>query len=63
MTTLETISITANDKEAIAKKKEVIENLLENLTDNAFLNILYPKINKNPKFFVDLSNNPLIKML
>lgn len=63
MTTLETVTISANDKQTAAKKLAVIENVLEKLPDDVFINVLYPKIQKDPNFLAKVMNNPLVKML
>lgn len=57
------ITIEASDDRNAEKIKEVLQNVAANISENAFCNILYPKIQKNPAFFQKVANNPLIKML
>ena len=42
-----TFEITADNEENAKKKIIVIKNLLENVSENAFTNVLYGKIQKN----------------
>lgn len=57
------ITIEASDDSNAEKIKEVLQNVAANISENAFCNVLYPKIQKNPAFFQKVANNPLIKML
>jgi hypothetical protein len=57
------LTIEASNEQNAEKIKEVLLNVTENISENAFCNVLYPKIQKNPAFFEKVANNPLIKML
>lgn len=57
------ITINADNEENAKKKVVVINNMLENISDNAFCEILYKKIQQDPQFFKKVANSPLIKML
>ena len=58
-----TFDIAADNEENAKKKIIVIKNLLENVSENAFTNVLYGKIQKNREFFKKLADNPMLKML
>ena len=58
-----TFEITADNEENAKKKIIVIKNLLENVSENAFTNVLYGKIQKNRAVVKKLPDNPMLKML
>jgi len=58
-----TFTINADSEENAKKKILVIQNLLENVSENAFTNVLYGKIQKNREFFKKLADNPMLKLL
>jgi len=57
------ISIPADTQHNARVKAAVLKNLVEHLTDNQFVDVLYPKIQKDPDFFLKVADNPLLKML
>lgn len=58
-----TFTINADSEENAKKKILVIQNLLENVSENAFTNVLFGKIQKNREFFKKLADNPMLKLL
>lgn len=56
------ITIKAQSEENAKKKLVVIKNMLENISDSAFCETLYQKIQKDPQFFKKIANSPLLKM-
>lgn len=55
-------NIEAESETNAQKKIAVIDNMLNNISENAFVNILYEKIKANPQFFKKLADNPILKM-
>ena len=62
-TTRLVLAIEASSDTNAAKIKEVLQNIVQNVGEDTFCNVLYPKIRKNPAFFAKVANNSLIKML
>ena len=56
-------TIKADSEYAARVKIAVIQNLLGHLSDDVFVNTLFPKIKKDSDFFVKIADNPLLKML
>lgn len=57
------LPIPAESEHNARVKTAVLKNLVEKLTDKQFVEVLYPKIQKNPDFFTQVADNPLLKML
>ena len=56
------LNIHADNEHNAKVKVVVIKNLLSKLSDSQFVDTLYPKIQKNEDFFIEISNSPLLKM-
>ncbi len=57
------VTIEASSEDNAEKIKEVINNILDNVSESTLCSVIYPKIKKNPAFFAKVANNSLIKML
>lgn len=58
-----TVQISAESDEELDKIASVLRNVADKVPANAFCNVLYPKIQKNPDFFKSVVNNPMLKLL
>ena len=57
-----TIQINAATDEDLQKITAVLRNIAQNVPSDSIANTLYPKIIKNPLFFKQVVNNPMLKL-
>ncbi len=57
-----TVQISAESDEELDKIASVLRNVADKVPANAFCNVLYPKIQKNPDFFKNVVDNPMLKL-
>jgi len=57
-----TIQISAETDEELQKVAAVLRNIAQNVPSENIANTLYPKIIKNPLFFKQVVNNPMLKL-
>ena len=57
-----TVQISAESDEELDKIATVLRNVADKVPANAFCNVLYPKIQKNPDFFKNVVDNPMLKL-
>ncbi len=57
-----TIQISAETDEDLQKVTAVLRNIAQNVPSDNIANTLYPKIIKNPLFFKQVVNNPMLKI-
>ena len=57
-----TVQISAESDEELDKIASVLRNVADKVPANAFCNVLYPKIQKNPDFFKKVVDNSMLKL-
>ncbi|MBQ3618513.1 MAG: hypothetical protein II939_10205 [Bacteroidales bacterium] len=57
-----TMQINAETEEQVQKIATVLRNVANKVPTDAFCNVLYPKIQKNPDFFKSVVNHPMLKL-
>lgn len=57
-----TIQISAENEDQLQKITTVLRNVADKVPTDAFCNVLYNKIQKNPDFFKSVVNHPMLKL-